>query len=261
MTSDPLDVVTRGDRREGRCLAGSGLRIFGGHTLAHATCEAGAVARPDRRIASLHAMFIGPGDSRRPVGYFASSLKSGRSLDIIEVRAAQDDRTILTATLGLHIAEPGKDYQVPAPRPTPPEQCEPAGNPGPPRSTAVRQPFDIRVAVLGDDHDTTMSTWVRLRRRLPDAAGAVRHAAWLAYAVDFLITRPALERPLHRAMHTTEASLDHAMWFRRPARVDRWLLVRADVASAAGSRSLCRAEVLSRSGTLMATAVRESYIR
>jgi acyl-CoA thioesterase-2 len=53
------------------------------------------------------------------------------------------------------------------------------------------------------------------------------------------------------------ASLDHARWFHRPARSDDWLLLEQLSPVAAGGRGLCRAEVRSPAGALVATVVQE----
>ena len=40
------------------------------------------------------------------------------------------------------------------------------------------------------------------------------------------------------------ASIDHAMWFHRPARVDEWLLYVLDSPTASGARGLCAGQYL-----------------
>jgi acyl-CoA thioesterase-2 len=57
------------------------------------------------------------------------------------------------------------------------------------------------------------------------------------------------------------ASLDHAMWFHRPFRVDDWLLVSCSSSTLAGARSLSRAEIFDERGQLVATAVQEALLR
>jgi acyl-CoA thioesterase-2 len=57
------------------------------------------------------------------------------------------------------------------------------------------------------------------------------------------------------------ASLDHAMWFHRPVRVDEWLLFALDSPAAAGGRGLARGYVFTEHGKLVATLAQEGLIR
>ena len=59
----------------------------------------------------------------------------------------------------------------------------------------------------------------------------------------------------------TIASIDHAMWFHRPARVDEWLLYATDSPSASGARGLARGSVFSRDGRLVASTSQEGLLR
>jgi acyl-CoA thioesterase-2 len=57
------------------------------------------------------------------------------------------------------------------------------------------------------------------------------------------------------------ASLDHAMWFHRPARVDQWLLYVLDSPSAQGARGLGQARIYTRDGALVASVAQEGMVR
>ena len=59
----------------------------------------------------------------------------------------------------------------------------------------------------------------------------------------------------------TVASIDHAMWFHRPARVDDWLLYSMDSPSASGARGFARASLYTREGVLVASTAQEGLIR
>ena len=56
------------------------------------------------------------------------------------------------------------------------------------------------------------------------------------------------------------ASLDHAMWFHRPLRMDDWLLFDIESPSASGARGLVRCRFFDRQGRLVASAVQEGLI-
>jgi acyl-CoA thioesterase-2 len=57
------------------------------------------------------------------------------------------------------------------------------------------------------------------------------------------------------------ASIDHAIWFHRAARVDEWLLYSMDSPSASGARGFARGSVFSRDGRLVASVAQEGLIR
>ena len=57
------------------------------------------------------------------------------------------------------------------------------------------------------------------------------------------------------------ASLDHAMWFHQPFRVDEWLLHVMDSPAAHGARGLVRGRIFSRDGRLVASTSQEGLIR
>ena len=57
------------------------------------------------------------------------------------------------------------------------------------------------------------------------------------------------------------ASLDHAMWFHRPLRADRWLLYDQVSPSAFGGRGFATGRLFAADGPLVATAVQEGLVR
>jgi acyl-CoA thioesterase-2 len=60
---------------------------------------------------------------------------------------------------------------------------------------------------------------------------------------------------------TRGASLDHAMWFHRPFRADRWLLYAQQSPIASGARGLARGEIFTEGGDLVVSVVQEGLIR
>ena len=57
------------------------------------------------------------------------------------------------------------------------------------------------------------------------------------------------------------ASLDHAMWWHRPARADEWLLYLQRSPSASGARGLATGELYTRDGVLVCAVAQEGMIR
>jgi acyl-CoA thioesterase-2 len=57
------------------------------------------------------------------------------------------------------------------------------------------------------------------------------------------------------------ASIDHALWFHRAARVDEWLLYTMDSPSAQSARGLARGLIYDRGGRLVASVAQEGLMR
>jgi acyl-CoA thioesterase II len=57
------------------------------------------------------------------------------------------------------------------------------------------------------------------------------------------------------------ASLDHAMWFHRPFRLDDWFLYAQDSPSTFGGLGLARGLIYTRDGRLVASVAQEGLLR
>jgi acyl-CoA thioesterase-2 len=103
--------------------------------------------------------------------------------------------------------------------------------------------------------------WLRTVDALPEDSDL--HRAILAYLSDYgLITTllmPQGVRPTDENIFL--ASLDHAMWFHRPFRMDRWLLYVCEGVSSAGARGLARGSFYNESGQLVVSVAQEGLIR
>ena len=97
--------------------------------------------------------------------------------------------------------------------------------------------------------------------RLPDDPAL--HRNLLAYVADYeLLATATLPHGLRFDVENVQmASLDHAMWFHRSARVDQWLLYALDSPSASGARGFARGQVFTQQGELIASTQQEGMIR
>jgi acyl-CoA thioesterase-2 len=57
------------------------------------------------------------------------------------------------------------------------------------------------------------------------------------------------------------ASLDHAVWFHRPARADQWLLFSVEPVTNFGARALARGTMHTEDGVLVASITQEALLR
>ncbi len=86
------------------------------------------------------------------------------------------------------------------------------------------------------DAAPSRQVWFRAVDRLPDDERL--HRRLLAYMSDYFLLDTAT-LPHGSALHGNSivmASIDHAMWFHRPLRVDDWLLYAVESPSASGAR-------------------------
>jgi acyl-CoA thioesterase II len=250
-------------------------RVFGGQVAGQALVAAGRTVPEDRPVHSLHAYFIRPGDPTVPLIYLVERVRDGRSFTTRRVSAIQHGKTIFTLSASFQREEPGVEHADPMPVVPPPEEIP---------STAermeklfgpdVRQwfggnPIDIRHVgplTFEAERDPSLRTtrnmvWLRADGDLPD--DPLLHVCMMTYASDMtLLDSVLLAHGLSWADgRTTGASLDHAMWFHRAFRADRWLLYAQDSPVAHGARGLARGEVFTSEGELVVSVVQEGLVR
>lgn len=251
-------------------------RVFGGQVVAQAAMAAQRTVDADRHIHSLHAYFMRPGDPSVPILYQVERLRDGGSFATRRVLAIQHGQAIFSMSASFQIDEPGYDHQIAMPeRPAPEELLGEqeikekylVHAPTPVRKYWEQpRPIEIRPVSLmhyfsSTKLDPQQDVWVRATGPVPDD----RHyqAAVLAYLSDMTLLDGAL------FAHGTSifdpslqvASLDHAMWFHRPCKLDDWLLYTQDSPSASGARGLARGSLFDRSGVLIASVAQEGLIR
>jgi len=240
-----------------------------------ALVAAGRTVPADRAVHSLHAYFIRPGDPAVPLVYLVDRVRDGRSFTTRRVSAIQHGKTIFTLSASFHRDEPGPSHAIAMPQVPPPESVPPTADRmeallGTPAHAFFRDnPIDLRVIgplTYEAQHDPSLRTdrnlvWLRADGELPD--DPLLHVCLMTYASDMtLLDTVLLRHGLSWADgHTSGASLDHAMWFHRPFRADRWLLYVQDSPSATGALGLARGEVFTQEGELVVSVVQEGLIR
>jgi acyl-CoA thioesterase-2 len=250
-------------------------RVFGGQVAGQALVAAGRTVPADRPVHSLHAYFIRPGDPSVPLVYTVEPLRDGRSFTTRRVTAIQHGKAIFILSASFHHPEPGLEHAHAMPVAPPPESVRPTverleealGGQLP--QFYRDSPIDVRsVGPLSVEasRDPSLQTdanlvWLRVNGQLPD--DPLLHVCLMTYVSDLTLLDTVLIR--HGVSwddgHTRGASLDHAMWFHRPFRVDQWLLYAQDSPAAAGARGLARGEVFTAAGDLVVSVVQEGLIR
>jgi acyl-CoA thioesterase-2 len=250
-------------------------QVFGGQVLGQALQAAYATVEPARVAHSLHAYFLKRGDFNAPIVYSVDRSRDGHSFTSRRVTALQHGEQIFHMAASFQLPQGGFEHQLPMPEVPDPEALVDAALPGRPLSRLpekVRQfyahvhPFQFRMVEPIDlqalnGAPPRQHVWIRAIDRLPD--DDVLHRCLFAYVSDFHLLATAV-RPHARQFlggRLLLASIDHAMWFHRPVRVDDWLLYAMDSPSASGARGFARGSVFTRAGTLVCSTAQEGLMR
>ena len=232
-------------------------RLYGGQIMAQALMAAGRTVEPARAVHSLHGYFLRPGDSALPVLMSVDRIRDGRSFTTRRVVAIQRGRAIFEMSASFQVPETGLEHQVPAPTLAPPARVP---------DVLMNEAFvsfmnDFKSRQDGVPLPPRQSVWFKSNGKLPD--DPLLHACLLTFQSDsdLLSTSRLPHRGRYDRAHLQRASLDHAMWFHHPARVDEWILYALDSPSAAASRGYNRGLLFDASGRLVASAMQECLMR
>jgi acyl-CoA thioesterase-2 len=274
-----FDLEPAGEERWiGHSLDNGWPRVFGGQVVAQALSAAQRTVE-DRAVHSLHAYFILGGDPHQPIQYDVERVRDGRSFTTRRVVASQRREAIFIMSASFHTDEEGLNHEMTAPeRPEPEETPDPRTFIALAGEAALRQyeafisriaPIEVRPLDLkrylplqpGEARPARQMQWIRIGADLPDDPAF--HAVGLAYLSDLTLLDTTLARHGHSIAggKFQLASLDHALWFHRPAKVDDWLLYVQDSPSAQGGRGLSRGMLYDRAGHLVASVAQEGLIR
>lgn len=250
--------------------------VFGGQVLGQALSAAQATVDDARVVHSLHAYFLRAGDIEHPIVYDVDRTRDGGSFSVRRVTAIQHGKPIFVFTASFQQHEVGAEHQLPMPVVPAPEDL-PALPPIDPAVLARLSPklkrwldrggpFVFRHVYPRDELNPSkrppfQQVWFRLAEPIGDAPEL--HHAMLAYASDFhLIGTATFPHGIsYYQPNVVMASLDHAMWFHRPFRVDQWLLYSCDSPTAQDARGLARGMIYDAHGTLVASTTQEGLMR
>jgi acyl-CoA thioesterase-2 len=251
-------------------------RVFGGQVLGQALVAAYRTVE-ERVCHSLHAYFIRPGDPKVPILYEVDRARDGRMFATRRVVAIQHGEQIFNMSVSFQVPETGLEHQFDAPKVAGPEGLEPEDEwrrrlshqlPEKVREHFTRPgPIDVRPVERDDDLLNPAKTvplqhvWIKAKGEMPSELAM--HQCVLAYASDMTLLDTCLlpHGVSWFSGRLQSASLDHAMWFHHPFRVDDWLLYAQDSPSAAGARGFNRGSLFTRDGKLVASVAQEGLVR
>lgn len=277
--SELLDIIAL-ERIENNIFRGrshsiGGARVFGGQVLAQALNAAICTVPKERMVHSMHGYFILGGDVTKPIIYDVDRIRDGRSFTTRRVVAIQNGTPIFNMAASFQVQEEGFDHQIPMPQVAGPEglmnrleimskypdKIPPKlktyieKNPRPIEFRAVEEPSYIN----DKNVEPIRHIWLKAKGKLSD--DPMIHRTIMAYASDYNLLGTAMQP--HRVTYDqlVMASLDHAMWFHRPFRMDEWLLYALDSPSTSGGRGFTRGHFFNQQGQLVASVTQEGMMR
>jgi acyl-CoA thioesterase-2 len=192
-----------------------------------------------------------------------------------QVTVHEEDNPLLTAIVSFHNGSTDPEVAAAAPPAPPPGDVPllqdwagqlPAGMEEYGRHWIEHPPpIEMRIPEApgflgGSLAATTRSHWMRVPRDIGD--NQLLHAALLAYASDFFLMDMVFHaHPATGGLGRSNGlSLDHAIWFHRPVRFDRWHLHTQQALAIVGDRGLARGTIHDHDGRLAATVMQEILV-
>jgi len=222
--------------------------LYGGQVAAQALMAAGLTVGEDRKPHSLHGYFLRPGNAAKPTVLQVFRDRDGRSFSARRVVALQEGKVIFN--MSASFAQPVES----------PEFGEPLPVDEAPLGTWSKLPrmfgFEARTTEqVYDAKDYPLRFCARCTEDL--GASQLLHQCALTYLSDISSGVGAYNTD----EYTSDASLDHAVWFHHQPKVDDWLLYCMDSPAAQNARGLSRGLIYNRAGELVASTVQEGLMR
>jgi acyl-CoA thioesterase II len=231
-------------------VEGPRVRLYGGQVAAQALYVAGRTVPDGRLPHSLHGYFLRAGSPLRPTLFQVERDRDGQSFSARRVVAIQNGEVIFNMAASFTAPRAGPDLDADPVPETPAPQTLPVW------SGHDHDSFEFRTAQTPQDGFRMPSEfWIRCTADLPD--DPLLHAAVLTYTSDISSGLIALEG----GEGYGGPSLDHAVWFHRPARMDEWNWQGLIPHTAAAGRGLYTGVVYSAAGSRLATIAQETLFR
>jgi len=250
-------------------------RVFGGQVLGQSLHAAYQTVPEDRFAHSMHGYFILAGDINEPITYEVDTIRDGGSFTTRRVVAMQKGKAIFNMSASFQLRQEGFNHQLSMPNVLPPEVLLPDieqfsvlkdSLPGLYKRLTIMHPNAIEFRPVESLELLQRArpyrhVWIKTKDKV-ELDLPMQHQL-LAYASDYnLLTTSALP---HLDKVFTQpvffASLDHAIWFHRDFRIDKWLLYAVESPSSSNSRGFSRGNIFDREGRLVASVVQEGLMR
>jgi acyl-CoA thioesterase-2 len=229
--------------------------LYGGQIVAQALRAATLTVEANFEPHSLHAYFIRRGDAEEPIRMEVDRIRNGRSFVTRRVVARQSGGAILNMSASFQVPETACDEQT--------ETMPEVEAPDVLASDSWTEAFDRR-KLTADIAPGRVGAWMRLADDFGDDVAL--NACALVYMSDDMPTDAVLARhpdrdPAGGYEGFWNASLDHAVWFHRPARAGEWQLHDFTCRGLISTRGLAFGNLFTRDGSHVATVAQEVLTR
>ena len=226
-------------------------RLFGGQVAAQALYAAGQTVPGGRLPHSLHGYFLRQGSPLRPTVFQVERDRDGYSFSARRVVAIQNGEVIFNISASFAEPRPGPDLDAEPPPEVPAPETVPVW-----ARHSHHASFEFRSGQTEQDGYRFPSRfWIRCTADLAD--DPLLNAAVLTYTSDISSGLIDFESDGGQS----GPSVDHAVWFHRPARMDQWNWQGLIPHTAAAGRGLYTGVVYSSAGSRLATIAQEILFR
>ena len=242
----------------GRISGKPGRRLFGGQVAAQALVAAGRTTEASAAAHSLHAYFLRPGDTGKPVIFRVDRLQDGRTFMRRRVTATQDGTPILCLEASFSTDRSAAEHHASPPAVPDPESC-PELVRSLPGALQPDQAVELRAIPSRPGASPRFPDDLWFRPVGKHSGERVSTSAVLTYISDLTFIS-AILRPGRRRDVSHMTSLDHVMWFHNEVRLDDWLLYVKSPVAVGSVRGLAQGSIFHRDGTLIATVAQEGLM-
>jgi acyl-CoA thioesterase-2 len=233
-----------------------GRGMFGGMAVGQAVTAVTRDLPAGRRLHSMHLYYVRPSNGGVPIRYEVETVRDGRAFSARRFRASQEDKTTLEGICSFTSDTEGYEYDQPHTSPLPARDGEVGGGPGGLESIQLGPSERTADGV----YESTDRKWFRWPGEIGDDVHL--HTAFMGFASDwtYIGARP-------RRLYWNDgdeygiASLDHSVWFHRPARIDAWHLSDMHALVNFGGRSQIRMTIRDEQGRVVCSAAQELLVK
>ncbi|XP_065197390.1 acyl-coenzyme A thioesterase 8-like isoform X1 [Sycon ciliatum] len=264
---------------------------YGGQAIAQSMMAAGlslVSEHRDKIINSVHTYFVRHGTHDQDIMYEVDDVRDGKNYSTRRVDASQNGRIFCTSIISFHRHDASSPMEhqdeMPADMPQPDELYETTHlrkkyfeSRGSADQLAwyrrfpddqlhyrnILHPKDMPIdELLSVDESSGITMWQQLKQPLVSRSHLV-HQCMLGYLTDLGICRSAVSRNRSLVKVPMFTSLDHTIWFHRPAMIadDDWFLYQTQSPVSAGGRGLNLGRLFSKDGVLLASTAQEGAYR
>ena len=233
--------------------------MFGGSVVGQAVTAITRDAPEGRRLHSLHGYFLRPTSTRIPIDYEVSTIREGRAYSSRRLTASQNGKAVFEAMGSFTADTEGWLYDLPHTSELPPIDGGERGYGMAGFEAVYFGPTEQR---SDGTYESTERKWFRLPM---DIGGDVHlHTAYMGMVSDWtgMGSRPlAMDWEWQPGEGPPVASLDHAVWFHRPANVTQWLVLDLHSLVNYGGRGQIRMTIRNEAGEVVLSMAQELLLK